>query len=465
MKILVLSLLRLGDLIQQKPLLQGLRGQFPQAEIHILINRQFSQVENLLMEIPLKFHFFERDLLQKSMGEAGFNLFTPFEILEQLVTSLNSENFDVIYNWTHNRLSTYLMGILQCPDKKGLTIEGKKLKGLESPWLRYFNDHFSGHSHSFFHHVELLSRSFNLPVQRYLQRPSATNKIFFHCFTSDAKKNWPVQKFAELRGKIREEFPHLAVQVLATRPEAEILAKHFGQDEILICDLIEAREALSRALILICVDSSLKHLAAEVGTSIIEISLGGSNAIKNSAFAQSVHVLESELACSPCRHSNPCSQASHLCAEKITVATVMQKLTEVLAGTAATFKDVSFQIERQIWSAYLEGGEGPREADQTWLAQVADKTQLLWGYQVKFESCEDFHQIYSTLEKIREEKIDSGFYFQKLSQVFGDRFASADTALDALKNALAESRALLQIRTEVINKTRSTQGGINAERA
>ncbi len=48
MKILVLSLLRLGDIIQQEPLLRALRAKHPEAQIHLLVNRQFAQVEKLM---------------------------------------------------------------------------------------------------------------------------------------------------------------------------------------------------------------------------------------------------------------------------------------------------------------------------------------------------------------------------------------------------------------------------------
>ena len=61
MKLLVVSLLRLGDIIQQKPLLEGLRRQFPQARIHLLINRQFSQVSQLLGNTVDQYIYFDRE--------------------------------------------------------------------------------------------------------------------------------------------------------------------------------------------------------------------------------------------------------------------------------------------------------------------------------------------------------------------------------------------------------------------
>ncbi len=66
MKILVLSLLRLGDIIQQEPLLKGLREKHPSAEIHLLLNRQFASVERVLDSVVDKYIYFDRESLQKA---------------------------------------------------------------------------------------------------------------------------------------------------------------------------------------------------------------------------------------------------------------------------------------------------------------------------------------------------------------------------------------------------------------
>ena len=164
MKILVVSLLRLGDIIQQEPLLRGLREKNPQAEIHVLINRQFANVETLLGGIVDRFFYFDREALQKGLGEAGYNILWSYTKLEGLINELSGQNYDQVLNFTHNKLSAYIVGAIQAHDKRGLHQQDGRFQGLENRWLRYFNDRFSGAQRSLFHYVELLGKAFDLSL-------------------------------------------------------------------------------------------------------------------------------------------------------------------------------------------------------------------------------------------------------------------------------------------------------------
>ncbi|MEN0060386.1 MAG: lipopolysaccharide heptosyltransferase-I, partial [Bdellovibrio sp.] len=68
MKILVLSLLRLGDIIQQGPLLRGLRQKYPQAQLHVLAHSQFSQAEKILEGVVDRWIYFDREAVQRGLG-------------------------------------------------------------------------------------------------------------------------------------------------------------------------------------------------------------------------------------------------------------------------------------------------------------------------------------------------------------------------------------------------------------
>lgn len=141
MKILVVSLLRMGDIFQQVPLLKELRKQHPHADIHLLINKQFSGVVPLLKELVHSFHFFDRESIQKGMGEASYNILWPYMKVSQLIENLRVERFDLIYNFTHTKLSAHLVGLLGVP-VKGISASAGKFHGLDNRWIKYFNDHF-----------------------------------------------------------------------------------------------------------------------------------------------------------------------------------------------------------------------------------------------------------------------------------------------------------------------------------
>ncbi len=78
---------------------------------------------------------------------------------------LNSENYDTAINLTHNKLSAYLLGTLHIADKRGLNHQDGHFQGLGNRWVRYFNERFAGTQKSLFHYVELLGKSFEIPVE------------------------------------------------------------------------------------------------------------------------------------------------------------------------------------------------------------------------------------------------------------------------------------------------------------
>lgn len=461
MKILVLSLLRLGDIVQQKPLLRALRAKYPQAEIHMAMNRQFLAVQSLLDEEVQKFHTFDRDLLQKSMGESAYHILTPLEVLNDFIRGINAEKYDLILNWTHNRLSTYLMGTLEASERQGLFLQEGKLCGLDSPWLRYFNDNFAADGISFFHYVELLGMAFDLPVHEYAVRSDASRSdlVLLQCVTSDAKKNWGISRFRLLKEKIEENFSHLRVQVLVAPGEEESYREIFESRDLLVADLAEVKSILAGAKLLISGDTSIKHLAAEAGTPVLEISLGGSRPVKTGSYAEIKLQIQGTSPCYPCTHSKLCSQKSHLCAESVEVDHVFRKVREIFEGRiVAAEVDESFEFERAVWRSYLNGRNENFKLSPALAQSLMRPTDMLLGYQDSFQSGENFAQIFSTLQVIQENGLDTGAYFQKLAQVFQDRFKNVEIALEAMKRALEQSGQLLQIRGQLIAQSLSNEG-------
>ena len=122
------------------------------------------------------------------------------------------------------------------------------------------------------------------------------------------------------------------------------------------------------------------------------------------------------------------------------------------------------EIERAIWTSYLNSADLKMSLSLDEAQDLLKKTEELLQYQLDFDSCENFNQIFSSLQVIADKKLDTGVYFQKLTQVFKDRFANAETAFSALKKALEQSQALLQIRLTLINQSLSMDGGTYADR-
>ncbi len=337
MKILVLSLLRLGDIIQQEPVLRALKDRYPEARIDLLINKQFGNVEKILKGLVDNYIYFDREAIQQGLGDPSHNILWSYTQVQNLVSQINGENYDLALNLTHTKLSAYLLGAVQIPQKQGLHQQDGRFQGLNNRWIRYFNDRFSGQNVSLFHYVELLGNSFSLPVHpmQKAQRPRSKT-VLFQCLTSEQRKNWGLANFKQLKQTIESALVDYKVKVLGASFERTELETHFQEQDLVICDLSEAKRHLHEAALLITGDTSIKHLAAQVGTPIVELALGHSDPVKTGAYATDTQVLCGILP------------------EEISVDDVFAAAWHQLSGEKQRQQDLIKDFRRAVWKTYLD---------------------------------------------------------------------------------------------------------------
>lgn len=344
MMILGISLLRLGDLVLQRPLIEGLRKQHPQSEIHLLVNKQFSQVEFLFAGLVDKFIYFDREAFQKSCGEKEYNILWGFKHLREFVEGVNQNSYDTVYNFTHNRLTAHLSGLISARNRVGIYSQNGAFYGLTNPWIQFFNNYFGRREAAGFHYTELLAKALDIPLEQgtiQWRRPSGKKTVLIQPLTSDAKKNWDLQKYKALLETLQQKTTY-QVQVLGAPFEKEQLLQHFSEENLLICDLQSADEALKNAALLITGDTSIKHLAAHHDLPILELALGSSQPLQVGAYSNNSVILQSRVSCGPCPHSEKCSQASHRCGEKLPVSAVYEAARMLL------------NLDRPAWESFAQ---------------------------------------------------------------------------------------------------------------
>ena len=473
MKLLVVSLLRLGDIIQQKPLLEGLRRQFPQAEIHLLLNRQFSQVTQLLDNCVDEFIYFDREALQRGLGEASYNFMWSYTELEKLIHQLSSENYDSVYNFTHTRLSAYVIGAIQAQDKKGLYQSEGRFRGLENAWLKYFNDRFAGRSLSLFHYVELLGNAFSIPVEKTPARISGKKhkRILFQCLTSDVKKNWGLENYRQLKFQIEKALVDYRVQILGAPFEREKLLQVFEEKDLLICDLQDVKKLCTEVDLLVTGDTSIKHLAAQEGLATIEISLGGSDALKTGAFSLNAQVISSTVACAPCVHSVDCPQASHLCGEDVSVDQVFTSVWKSLSQDPQAHLNLEQELDRAVWTSFLTGAPQNtlvalrNQLTEKDLARVEQSTADLHSALKRIESILPTEastdgskllsshvaaELVSCAQTLLQSGNDRAGFFQSYVEALTQKYNLPIQIYNRVNKALDEIRELLRLRESLI---------------
>lgn len=382
MKILAVSLLRMGDILMQNSIFMGIRQSHPGAEIHLLVHEEFAQAKQLLDGIDY-FHFVPYRSIQSVLVEGTGSLSSAFNKLAGLVRFLNEQKYDMIYNCTHTLLSARIMDLLKSPQKKGIQFDDGRVFRSQEKWLNYMNEIYTQTGLKPFHMIEVLSRAVGVECFKgELQRSTVKNEIYIQTETSDVKKNWPLQHFKNLKKEIESRFKDQRVYLVIPPHRKEVYLEQFNEVDLVACSLSEAKQRLSGARLLISPDTSMIHLAAMVGCPSVVLFLGSANVTSTFPLQEGSILLSPKTECYPCRHSEACKFAEPVCHEDLLLKDVISaiefKLEEnkqsfagtnvfqvtgrtdrkfynlqALTGGSAVSNSLERKLSQQVWEIYL----------------------------------------------------------------------------------------------------------------
>lgn len=461
MKVLVVSLLRLGDILMHRELAKSLKRQNPGCELHFLIHSQFSSVQCLLPEVDV-WHHLERNRIQRVLVERAESPIRAFEILSGLVSALNLQNFDLLLNATHNLFSVRLMDLIQAREKRGAAFNRGRRQPMQNAWQTYFNENFSEEQGSRFHYVQVLHESLGVPVPDPGQAAHHRSPvILLQLLTSDLKKNWGLERFHQLQRKLQDQFPSHRVLGLCSPQEAAKVSRVFSWNEFLSPTLEEAARLLKEACLLITGDTSIQHLAAQQDCPVLSLFLGSADPVKTLPWQTGAYLLQGQSRCFPCRHSEPCHQKTHLCAEALQVESVFKLACGVLNGKAERVLPAGAARTRMN-GRYFQADEGTGDLHRT-------VEQWVWGHYLNGDSkFETGNLRWPESEVVRAETENKVFGELLQSpaaiadiELIEERFKQWKDSLIRLKRnpreGLAEALNLCHIRAQVLKNLRTKQ--------
>jgi ADP-heptose:LPS heptosyltransferase len=370
MRILAISILRLGDIFLHQEIVRDLKKAYPHAKIDLVINEQFAMVGPLLHEID-HFHFFPREALQRELVESSGSFFRGFAKVRHWIHQINLEDYDLVVDLTHTFLSQKLLELVNAKEKRG-SVAG------------YLNDIFSSASSTSFHYVEALRRALNIQGTQTPRRIEnrKIKKISIQPLTSDPKKNWSLTSFRQLVEYLTFEHPEYQIQILGAPFEEQLLRENFEESDQVKIEILSLRDLEFRLWdtgLLISGDTATIHLAAQCRTPVVGLYLGSADPFKTAPWIEGGLIIHSDEACSPCPHSGSCSQSSHLCAENLLPSQVGEALSLLLRSgisglqfEAAHFPFVIYsQSSNGMGGLVLEDLASLEESVRAWVRQVA----------------------------------------------------------------------------------------------
>jgi ADP-heptose:LPS heptosyltransferase len=404
MKILVMSLLRLGDIVLAAPAIRAMRDRYPEAKIDLLINGQFRQIRELMPYID-QVHEFDRETIQKGLGDATVPVFESYERLANLVDQIDNENYDLIFNLTHSRLSGWLLGAIQAQKKHGLILDSQGRASFGSNWFRYLNNQVDAEGREVFHfsdvfrfavaeamhftdHVfefQSLRRSLNeseagrAEVSQWLEAwPALAEKqklVVVQTLTSDMKKNWGLAQFERALSLLDVREPGTRFAILAAPSEQARLQPFVENLRLLGIDarlaplsFAGAFSLLKKADLLITGDTSIKHLASAAGTRTLEISIGSSDLFRTGAYGHGSVILHGKETCAPCPHSSGCFRTTHACAARVKPEAIAMVGSELMHGRTFQLRAIADEFSEDMTVYQVEA-----RGSSFWAAHALDE--------------------------------------------------------------------------------------------
>ena len=341
MKMLVVDLLRLGDLLMHRPLYQAMKREHPDVELHILINSDAKVAEPILRQWFSEVHIFDRKQYQNACLDRSASLLSAVNQLSWQIEDLNQRHFDYVVNMTQNKLSGYLTDLIEAEEVYGLTIDNKDRSDFFSPWFRYLEDHVTLGGANVFHYNDALAGGLGLQMQpedlrcRFDEEPEfqdevrslglKTKGLVVQATSFDSRKEWDATSLGDALLAFQSLNHDSSITLIGAPFEADQIQSLYGQLQarglhlqMALLSLGGVTALLNQSKCLLTVDTSIKHLAAGTSCKIVELALGSADVRKTGVYKDHSLIIEPKIECFPCAHrADGCERKTFECRQAI----------------------------------------------------------------------------------------------------------------------------------------------------
>ena len=361
-RILVINIARMGDLIQSSPLLEGLKRSAPEAEVTLLISDIFQDTAARLPGVDR--------MARLSLRAAAVPLFAcdvsllkSYALWRELATDLTRQPFDRIINITHSNYSAGLTALIawrsaasgggRPPEVTGLAVDRRGFRTVSGGWASYYFNSVLNRGFNRFNLVDIHSRIGGVaPSGRLFLNVSERDRqaaddilkgqqigappsvpprgaggrdgviplrgaggrarlVAVIPAASTKEKQYPAALFSAALNELRRQVEIIPV-IFGTGKEAELGDEIVRQSPgtVNLCGKTEVgtlAALLERSALCISNDTGPMHIAAAVGTPVLDITLGSALAWETAPYGSGHIVVEPRLGCFPClpRHRCP----------------------------------------------------------------------------------------------------------------------------------------------------------------
>jgi ADP-heptose:LPS heptosyltransferase len=339
--ILILSLTRMGDLIQTTPLIQGLKDKHPNARITLMVSSDFKDAVSLIPEVDDSIVFNLRQFKDSNEWEDE-SWVKIYRYIESELNSIRNKDYDLLVNLSHSRFSALMVHYLKVQNVIGFhcSATGDRMTG--HPWMQYFGTEPFNRKFNEFNLVEIFSRSAGINmagreiqvIENGTDFCSDEGGIFnlsksdddlivgFQIGSSLENRRWSTASFAKLADLLVEK---LNAQILlfgvASESKSAADMMELTNNKARVTDLTGKTDLkqltglLKGCDYLVTNDTGTMHLAAALNTKIIGLFFAHAHPFETAPFSSGHLIFQARISCAPCSYGVHCSNI--VCVEKV----------------------------------------------------------------------------------------------------------------------------------------------------
>lgn len=351
-KILIISLTRMGDLLQASPLIAALKKKHSAVTLDVLVSSDFVQVAksipnidgvkifNLKQFTPLK----NTTGVEKGQDKAyskepasseykkEVDLVIIYRYVEGIIDDLQKSNYDMVINLSHSKLSAIITSLINVQDIRGITSSGFGHRMIKHPWLRYFATILFNRAYNSFNLVDVYLKTGDvksteehllLKVDKesikfsdeLLLKNGVSKNDFLVGFQPGAnlmERRWPAKSFANLGNRIINDLNGKVV-LFGVESEAELgleiekMIKGKIINTIGKTSIQQLTALVKKCSTLVSNDTGTMHIATAMGTRVVGLFFAHAFPIETGPYSSGNIVFQANIPCSPCSYGVKCN--------------------------------------------------------------------------------------------------------------------------------------------------------------
>jgi ADP-heptose:LPS heptosyltransferase len=373
--ILILSMTRMGDMIQSTPLIKGLKEKYPSAKITLLVTSDFASAVPLIPHVDdsIVLNLRQFDDEDKWEDQSWIKI---YRYIEQSLDEVRIRKFDLLVNLSHSKFSALMVRYLGINNVVGFHCNelGNRMTG--HPWMQYFGVEIFNRNYNVFNLVELFSRSGGVdvkgqsievirsqkPVDSFLPLELDGNEILigFQAGSSLEGRRWSVQSFAELADMLIEKL-NARILVFGVESENQVAEDIIGlmrnKDTVTNLagktSLVELSGLLEKCEYLVTNDTGTMHLAAALGTKIVGLFFAHAHPYETAPFSPGHVIFQAGISCAPCSYGVHCDNI--VCVEKVRPQHLFSAIeNHVASGSWEYTQQTNYDSELNIFETVFD---------------------------------------------------------------------------------------------------------------